>query len=205
VRAKAKGKTLDELRGLITAEYGARGIDVAESFVDVTAEILQTEQQPFGRARGTLKVIQLLKANGADVVRLFKHRSEDDPEWLQPPDRAAYPMVADRKRDTSVDLDEAARDWLERVRTEAPRRMGLSVLINVWLTREHATAPVVAHIGGQRVGTVRQRDTKEFDPVFRAAAIFDEDPFVRGRLTTTAGPAALYIPLPQGQGTDVAS
>ena len=40
--------------------------------------------------------------------------------------------------------------------------------------------PLVAHIGEQRVGTVRTDDTPGWDNAFRAAALFDEDPFVPG-------------------------
>lgn len=203
-RAQSKGKTLDQLKEVITAEYSARGIDIAPSVVDFNAEMLQTEQQPFGRARTALKAIRMLKSGGGDMIGLIKHISDDDPEWLQPPDQATYPMIADRNRYTPVELDAEAHDWLERVRTEAPRRIGPWVLIDVWLTREDPAAPLIAHIGKWRVGAVRHGDTHQFDETMRASAMFDEDPFVRGRLTSAdgAGLAALEIPLPERHGVD---
>ena len=78
-------------------------------------------------------------------------------------------MIADLNRYISVQLDPAAHDWLERVRTGAPRRAsGSWVLIDVWLTRDHPAGPFIAHIGGQRVGIVDPDGTTEFDHVLRA-------------------------------------
>jgi hypothetical protein len=203
-RAKSRGKTLDQLKQLVTDEYGARGIEIAPSVVDFYAEMLQTEQQPFGRARTALKAIRLLKSSGADLIRLLKRASDDDPEWLQPPDRAAYPMIADQNRYTRVQLDAAANDLLERVRTEGPRRIGPWVFIDVWLAREDPAGPLVASIGAQRVGTVPQSHANEFDSAMRAATLFDEDPYVEGRLAAADGTGAmvLEIPLPARQGVD---
>lgn len=100
-RAMSKGKSLDQLKDLITTECEARGIEIAPSVVNLHAEMLQVQQQPFGRARTALKAIRMLKSSGGNMIRLIKHASDDDPEWLQPPDRAAYPMIADRRRYTS--------------------------------------------------------------------------------------------------------
>ncbi len=203
-RAKSKGRSMDQLRELIIAEYGARGIEIAPSVVELNAEMLQVEQQPFGRARSALKAIRMLTSGGADAIRLLKDDSGHDPEWLRPPDRAAYPMIADRNRYISVQLEASAHDWLERVRTGAPRRIGSWVLIDVWLTRNDPAGQFIAHIGEQRVGLVDPDGTAEFDHVLRAAALFDEDPIVKGRLSNAdgTGPAVLEIPLPQ---SDVAT
>ena len=199
-RAESKGKSLDQLRKLITAEYRARGLEPAPSVVDFHAEMLQIEQQPFGRARSALTAIRLLTASGAAAIRLLKHGSDPDPEWLRPPDRAAYPLIADRDRYLAIDLDVTAHDWLERVRAGAPRRVGPWVFVDVWLTRGEPVGPLVAHIGDQRVGIVGADRTTEFDPVLRAAALFDEDLIVTGRLNSADGtrPAILEIPFPQG-------
>ena len=206
-RAKSKGKSLDQLKELIAAEYGDRGIEIAPSIVDVNAEMLRSEQQPFGRARTALKAIRMLKSTGADAIRLIKHASDVDPAWLQPPDRAAYPVIAARDRHTSVELDAEAHDWLERVRAEAPRRLGPWILIDVWLTREDPAGPLVAYVGEQRVGTVSQTETKAFDHALRAAALFDEDLLVEGRLTSAdgTGAAVLEIPLPERLGAATAT
>jgi hypothetical protein len=198
-RAESKGKSLDQLKELIAAEYTTRRIEIAPSVIDFNAEMLQTEQQPFGRARNALKALRMLKAGGGDMIRLIKNASDEDPDWLQPPDRAAYPMIADRNRYTPIKLDAEARDWLERVRTEAPRRMGPWVLVDVWLSKNEIAGLIRAHIGERLVGTITPGDADEFNDVMRAAVLFDEDPFVRGRLTTTDMTAAvvLEIPLPQ--------
>lgn len=202
-----KARAWTSSKELIAAEYGDRGIEIAPSIVDVNAEMLRSEQQPFGRARTALKAIRMLKSTGADAIRLIKNASDVDPAWLQPPDRAAYPVIAARDRHTSVELDAEAHDWLERVRAEAPRRLGPWVLIDVWLTREEPTGPVVAYVGEQRVGTVSQSERKAFDQALRAAALFDEDPFLKGRLTSAdgTGAAVLEIPLPERLGAAAAT
>ena len=77
--------------------------------------------------------------------------------------------------------------------------MGPWVLVDVWLSQDESAGLIRAHIGERLVGLIRDGDTDEFNDVMRAAALFDEDPFVRGRLTTTDSAAAvvLEIPLPQ--------
>lgn len=196
-RAQSKGKTLDQLKELVAAEYSARGIDIAPSVVAFNAEMLQVEQQPFGRARSALKAIRMVKSGGADMIRLIKNASQGDAIWLQPPSRASYPVHGGH-RYVVVELEASAHDWLARVWAEAPRRMGLWVLVDVWLTRESFASQLIAHIGEQRVGTIRQADVSAFDQIMSAAALFDEDPFLRGRLLGAQGSnsVVLEVPLP---------
>ena len=78
-RAKSKGKSIGQLRELIIAEYGARGIELAPSVVDVTAEMLQVDQQPFGRARSALTAIRMLTSGGVDAIRLLEARFRPGP------------------------------------------------------------------------------------------------------------------------------
>ena len=198
-RAQSKGKTLTELKDLLATEYSTRGIDVAPSTVDFNAQMLEIEQLPFGRARSALKAIRMLAAGGRDAVHLLKQTSADDPEWLQPPRRAAYPVRADRNRYASIELDPAAGDWLERVRTEAPRRIGSWAFVQVWLTQEVTSDSLVAHVADRRVGTVDPSTRAEFEKVMRAAAVFDEDPVVRGRISAPSSveKPSLEIPLPE--------
>ena len=56
-----------------------------------------------------------------------------------------------------------------------------------------------AYIGEHRVGTIQPADAIAFDAVLRAAALFDEAPFVRGQITNIDGaPVTLEVPLPVG-------
>jgi hypothetical protein len=204
IRAQSKGKTLEQLHDVVAVEYASRGITLTPAAADFQAHLLHREQQQrFGRARTALTSLRMLTAVGADAIRMFKHQP-DDPEWLRPPDRASYPVITDRSRSIAVHLDAAAEPWLTRIRKEATRRFGPAIMVEVWLTREGPTAAPVAHIGGQRVGTVRSDDVRQFDETFRAAGIFDEDPVLTGQLTQPGDtwPPILEIPLPQ-RGPDV--
>jgi hypothetical protein len=202
-RTQSKGKSLDQLQELVAAEYDVRGIDIAPSSLGLTAEMLQLKQQPFGRARSALKTVKMLRSMGGDMIRLIKISSQDDPEWLQPPGRASYPMRTELGLYTPIELDAAAHDWLERVRAEAPRRIGPWVLVDVWLTRGHPAGALPAHIGEHHAGNVPEATASKFNQVMRAAALFDEDPFACARLTGRKGPhpAVLEVPLPEREAT----
>jgi hypothetical protein len=184
VRAQSAGKSLTQLQELLAAEYARRGLQIAPSVIAGNAEMLELERQPFGRIRSVLRALRMVKSSAVDGIRLLKPNTVDPP-WLQPPDRASYP-VPTTDRLTAVDLEPAAQDWLTRVWNEAPRRLGRLVFVDVWLSRDHrkeAQAQLEVHIGQRRVGTIRDTQTAPFDQALRAAAIFDEDPYIQGRLS----------------------
>jgi hypothetical protein len=198
-RARSAGKSLDQLEELITTEYRSHGVELAPSLVTFYAEVLKAEQQPISRARRAFRTVRLLASGGADVVRAVSHHSDDDPAWLRPPKRAAYPALTSRDRFTAVDLDAAAHDWLQQVGAEAPRRIGRFVLLEVWLSQETPEGSLVVHIGERGVGTVPEDEARNYDQILRAAAVFDEDPFLLARLATSTAsrPAVLEISLPE--------
>jgi hypothetical protein len=146
----------------------------------------------------------MLKAGGTDVVRAIRNRSDPTPDWLQPPERASYPVHLIGRRATTVLIDPGTRDWLAAVAAEAPHRIGRTVPVDVWLTREtrskDGSTELVAHIGDRRVGTVRGSETTAYDAIMQAAAFFDEDPCLHGRLSGPEAeeqtPPMLEIPLP---------
>jgi hypothetical protein len=208
VRANSKGKTLAELTELVTLEYGNRGLELAPSAAALSASMLQTEQQPFGRVLSAVRAVQALKSYGGDTIRLFKSASDDPPAWLEPPDRASYvvPTIG-MKRQTTVELDAEAQPWLNKVVREAARPLGQVFLIDVWLDVDEAGL-LVAHVGPRRVGRLSPSDTAAFGSILRAAALFDEDPLLGGRLSrqTPESPWLLEIPVPAdspaaGEGT----
>ena len=96
--------------------------------------MLEGERWPFRRTRSTWKAIRLLKSGGGDFIRMIKTAPDAEPAWLQPPERAMYPVLGGGGRYTAIELDRAALDWVERVRTVAPRRVGPIVLIDGILT-----------------------------------------------------------------------
>jgi hypothetical protein len=204
VRAQADGKSSDELVRVLTTEYGRRNLEITPSTVDSLTALLQNERKPFGRARSTLRALRMLKAGGTDVVRAIRNRSDPTPDWLQPPERASYPVHLIGRRATTVLLDPGTRDWLAAVAAKAPHRIGRTVPVDVWLTREtrskDGSTELVAHIGDRRVGTVRGSETTAYDAIMQAAAFFDEDPCLHGRLSGPEAeeqtPPMLEIPLP---------
>lgn len=177
-----------------------RGVEIAPSTVALHAEMLRVEQRPFGRSRSALRAIRMLKSGGGDVITLIKNSSDDDPRWLRPPERAGYPVHTTTDRYAAIELDRGAHDWLARVWSEAPRRLGHLVLVDVWLGRDEEAgetpSDLVANIGEHRVGAVPAPATASFEQVMHAAAMFDEDPVLTGRLSRPEGQTSQLLEIP---------
>lgn len=150
---------------------------------------------------------EMLVSAGKDTIELVRHSSESNAAWLQPPERASYPMVADNQRRTAVELEPSATQWIERILAEALWRVGPCVLLRVWLASDERTGALAVFIGDQRVGYLRPEVSGEFDQVMHDAAAFDEDPFVTSTLTEVPGitPALLEVPLPRRQAATLLS
>ncbi len=201
VRAQSAGKSVDELRALIASEYAKRGIDIAPSAIELGVEMLRAERQPFGRIRNSIKALRMLKDAGGDLVHLLRHPAEEDPAWLRPPDRACYPMIGSR-RYTGVQIDRTAFDLLQRAYDAAPEHIGMFAMVDVWFTLD--SDHIVAHLGQRRVGRLPTTATAQYAPTFRAAGLFDEDPFVRARLSRSEGTGNFVLEVPSPELTDPA-
>jgi hypothetical protein len=185
-RAQAAGKSVEQLTELVASEHARRNLEIAPSSVATLAGLLHNERKPFGRTRSTLRGLGMVKAIGGDIVRTLKNRSDPTPDWLRPPERASYPVHPTTGRYATVLLDPDTQEWLATVTTQATLRMGIHTHVDIWLTRENTadgSPELVAHIGDRRVGTVPEPNTQAFDAVMRAAAMFDEDPYLPGRLS----------------------
>jgi hypothetical protein len=202
VRAQAKGKSPDELRRLIAAEYEQRGATITPSLAAMAAEAMATERQPFGRAEATLRGLWLLGSAVTGLVRTFREPNAEDPEWMRPPDRASYEIPASRDRAIAIQVDSGARDWLNRIRSDGRTILRVTGA-DVWLSRSPRDAEdgiVDAHIGERHVGTLSPKDAGVFGLFFRAARLFDEDLVLRGDLMRTSdGVDILQIPVPDPQ------
>ena len=198
VRAQSSGKSIDELRSLIAAEYAQRDIDIAPSAIELSVEMLSAERQPFGRLRNSIKAVRMLKDSGSDLVHQFRHPSVD-PEWLRPPDRASYPMIRSR-RYMAVEIDDTALEMVRQAFDAAPERVGMFAMIDVWFTQD--TEHVIAHLGQQRVGKLPASAAAQYASTFRAAALFDEDPAVRARLSRSEATGVVVLEVPSPQQTD---
>ncbi len=200
-RRQATGRSRDQVKALVAAEFRARGLDVDLSDVVLRTTMIELRRRRFGMARAVVAGAAMTGGAIRDVVREFRAAGSRtggaDPDWLRPPDRAGYRVPTDGRYD-AVRLDAAGRARLVRVRAQATRRIGPWVLVDAWLTRDPA-GPVTVHIGKQPVGTV-DNDDGRYDNAFTAAALFDEEPVLTARLVPDPEPI-LELPRPRsGQG-----
>jgi hypothetical protein len=190
VRAQARGKSTDELTTMLAAAYAAHGVETAPSMLAKGVEQLRLDLRLFGRARRNLQGFTELGAVLGLVKGMFAD-DEPDPAWLQPPERASYPLPTNHRRWAAVKLNPNTRNWLARVPGEAARRAAGIALIDTWLTDDgrepDAGILVVVHIGDRVVGTLSAEDAREFAPHLAAAMTFDEDLRVPGRVSPAAG------------------
>lgn len=195
-RRQAAGRTRDQIKDLLDAEFRVRGVDPDASDVAMRATMIGLRRRPFGRVRAAVATAALLGGGIRDLIRMVRSPGSStraaDPDRLRPPDRASYP-VPTGSRYVTVDVNGAGRALLEQAREQAARRFGPWVLVDAWLTRGPADRLNV-HIGQQPVGTVE--DGTAFDGAFTAAALFDEDPVLTARLVPDPEPI-LELPLPR--------
>lgn len=199
-RRRARGRNAAELREVVGRRIRrARHRDVAPSVLAIQTDMLLSQQRRFGRMRSAVKGSRMLASAGKDTIELVRHSNESSAAWLQPPERASYPMLADPQRRTAVELEPSATQWIERILAEARWRVGPCVLIRIWLASDERTGALAVFIGDRRVGHLRPEVASEFEQVMHDAAAFDEDPFVATTLTELSGitPALLELPLPR--------
>lgn len=124
VRSRTAGKSVDEIIDILAAEYAQRNLDARFTDLAVVADTMRLEQDlthtPFGRLRFTLAVLGAGKTSIGDVVRALRLTTADVPAWLQPPERAAYPL-SDEGDYTVITLDPDAHSWLVHAWLKPPR------------------------------------------------------------------------------------
>jgi hypothetical protein len=208
VRAAGNDQSREELRARLEQELSERGLSTEPLLLERQVEMILAERKPFGKARFALRTLKALKdsqtSRGSPLKGAIEQQNEpdDEPDWLQPPDRAAYPVRSISPKRTPVELDPAAREWLERIKDSDPSHLAGSRNLEVWLTRDsgnHTNASRLAvHIGTEQVGVLRTDVEEQFRPVMKAAAERDEDPWTHGRLSTSTGrlPFLLEVELP---------
>jgi hypothetical protein len=197
VRAAGDDQGRDELRTRLEQELSERGLSTEPLLLERQVEMILADREPFGKARFAVRTLKALKdsqGSRASPLKQTTARSnepDDAPDWLQPPERAAYPVWSAGPQRTLVELDPAAREWLERIKASDPGRLAGSRNLEVWLTRDRDPANasrLAVHIGAERVGLLRADVEEQFRPVMEAAAERDEDPWIRGRLSASTGP-----------------
>ncbi len=203
VRAAGDDQSRDELRARLEQELSERGLSTEPLLLERQVEMILAEREPFGKARFALRTLKALKDSQASRGSPLKgaierpHEPDDEPDWLKPPDRAAYPVRSISPKRTPVELDPAAREWLERIKDSDPSHLAGSRNLEVWLTRDSGNpadaSRLTVHIGTERVGVLRTDVEEQFRPVMEAAAERDEDPWMRGRLSASTGPLPFLL------------
>ncbi len=208
VRAAGDDQSRDELRARLEQELSERDLSTEPLLLERQVEMILADREPFGKVRFALRTLKALKdspaprAPGGGILKQVSERpgepdEPDEPEWLKPPDRAAYPVHSISPQRTRVELDPAACEWLERIKETDPGHLAGSRDVEVWLTRgsEDAVADsrLAVHIGTERVGVLRADAEERFRPVMEAASERDEDPWTRGRLSSTSGPLPFLL------------
>jgi hypothetical protein len=211
VRAAGDDQSRDELRTQLEQELSERDLSTEPLLLERQVEMILADREPFGKVRFALRTLKALKdspafpASRGGILEQVSERPDepdDDPDWLKPPDRAAYPVRGISPQRTRVELDSAARGWLERIKETDPGHLAGSRDVEVWLTRGSedpvGDSRLAIHIGAERVGVLRADVEEQFRPVMEAAAERDEDPWTRGRLSATSGalPFLLEVELP---------
>jgi hypothetical protein len=192
----------DALRSALERELAARGLSESPLWLERTLDHLH--DSPAEQARALSRGIGTAADLAVRAIRgLREHRDPPDlspPAWLDPPDRAAYPVVASTQaRWTEVQLDEPARSYLERVYAAIPRPFGSTALATAWLAWDEGPRErLVVSLGQERVGAVTPAAAAAYRLVMDRAAERDELPSVPARLTSRQGGHLLEVQLPAG-------
>ncbi len=209
VRNAGHDKSREEIRALLERELSQRGLTMEPLLVERQVEVILADREPFGKTRFAIRALKQLKDSQASRGQggLLKQvgrqgRPQDEPDWLKPPDRAAYPVWSPGPRWTAVELDPAAHQWLTRIAESDPDSLAGGRWLEVWLTWTNAHADtdprLAVHIGTEQVGKLGDDAEQHFRPVMTAAAERDEDPWTRGRLSAISDsmPYLLEVELP---------
>lgn len=202
VRAAGHDKSRDETRVLLERELSERGLTTEPLMMERLVEMMLAEREPLGKTRFVLRALKQLKDSqafgGGGILEHASGTSDEpwepreEPDWLKPPDRAAYPVWSPGPKWAAVELDPAARKWLERVKESDSGRLAGGRELEVWLTWDGGNpatgSRLAVHIGAERVGLLRADVQEKFHHVMEAAAERDENPWTRGRLSAISGP-----------------
>lgn len=182
VRANRGGKDRAALRAMLEHEFAQRGLD--ESRIRIEATLDHLNDSSAEQLRNTVSAIGRI---GHGVLKMVREKQLPDlrpPDWLEPPDRAAYELPrSGRWIDVSLNRDASA--WLDEVQAKIPSVFGVST-VRAWVSWEpeprQDDSSLVVHFGSRMVGTIGQADLEAFIPVMDASAFRDELPVVPASL-----------------------
>ncbi len=215
VRGISEGKTRDELRTLLTRELDQHEVSMDQGSFDATVDFLTTERKRFGGVRVGIRALQTLWKLGSsspkqpEIIRdsppdYVEGELEQEPSWLVPPDRAAYPIWSVGERMVAVELDSAAQAQLAGVMQVGSSDIRDTRFVEVWFAWDDqppvTSSRLSVYVGSQRVGRLDVDASEHFRPAMEAAADRDEDPWMIARLKKKGSggmPYVLEIALPE--------
>jgi hypothetical protein len=198
VEVRADGRSLTELRAMLTREYATRGLPAQSIGVAIAAEYIAAGRSRFGRVERGLHVAAAVTGAVVQLVQVFTQPgSTANPDWLMPPERAAYRVEASDDHVVAVRIDDGLRAYLDRALAEG-HHLGSLAQVPVWLTTPDSPVDAVrVHLGARPIGVVAATAAASFASAFRAAALFDEDVTLEARMYRTIDGIHL-VELPTG-------
>jgi hypothetical protein len=199
VRQTKHGKTRAQLRAQLEAELTRRGLDRDAIRIELQIDEIEHPPTPLDRARGALRGVESLIAFGRSIKDIFDDSFEPppQPDWLEPPEHAAYDLQTTGEETTTVDLDDNVEAWLDRALHASRFRFGDFAGLEVWLawdsTPPQPDSHLVVHIGERRVGTLDRDATERLRPVMTTAATLDELPRTRAQLVRLGRPHRPFL------------
>jgi hypothetical protein len=202
VKATGRDRSREELHAALERELETRGLSESPLWFEYTLDHLH--DSPAERAELLAKGVMSAATFAFKGLRaLREHRPLPDlsvPEWLQPPDRAGYPVThSSQARWAAVQLGEHCAQVLERAYAAIPRLFGQSAHTSVWLDWDlEDEARLAINLADQRVGTLSRDASAAFREVMARARERDELPYTAARLTPrpTASGYLLDVQLP---------
>jgi hypothetical protein len=185
VKQRAASNSDDELRAMLAAELDARGITEDQLWVETAIDaIRRTRLQDVQAAAQGIGAIAGL---GTRLVALFRGKPSEKQErvdWLEPPDEACYPV---KGRDwVVVELRDDNIEFLARAHT-ASRRVAMVALLDAWIDWDplprSEDSQLTVRLGSRPVGAVSTADTAHYESAMAAAALHQELPMMKARLT----------------------
>jgi hypothetical protein len=187
VRVMSPNTSRPELRAALERELASRGLSESPLWFEYTLDHLHDSAAD--RAELLAKGVRTAAGLAFKGIRALRERRPlpdlSVPGWLEPPDRAAYPVPHSlQARWAAVQLDDQVGPFLERAYAAIRRLFGSTANAEVWFEwdagdEEHLTV----NLGEARVGTLAPEVSAAYREVMDRAGERDELPYASARLT----------------------
>jgi hypothetical protein len=187
LRPETAGKTRDQLRQMVRAEFGLHDIILDDPItLEMVVDSLEVGGSWFQRQRLGLSFLKTFgQALGALVHLIRTDQDPRRPDWLEPPINALHDIPIDHRRWVTVTVDAAAEPLLRRAYEALEPAMFNTVHLDIWLKRREADGAggdLEVHIGTEPVGVIDPAERFRYEPAMQQAAQQGEQPLLGGRI-----------------------